>query len=71
MAGHEDISRVPRLEVVELGARRRRSDEEKIQIVEESYAGSRLISATARRQPTGSGADRGAEPAALERVQPR
>ena len=49
MAGHKDISRVSRLEVVELGRRRRWSDEEKIRIVEESYAGSRLISATARR----------------------
>jgi transposase len=35
--------------VVELGRRRRWSDEEKVRIVEESYAGSRLISATARR----------------------
>jgi transposase len=49
MAGHKDNSRVSRLEVVELGRRRRWSDEEKVRIVEESYAGSRLISATARR----------------------
>ena len=37
MAGHKDISRVSRLEVVELGRRRRWSDDEKIRIVEESY----------------------------------
>ena len=49
MAGHKDISRVSRLEVVELGRRRRRSDDEKIRIVEESYSGPRRISATARR----------------------
>jgi transposase len=49
MAGHKGISRVSRLEVVELGRRRRWSDEEKIRIVEESYAGPRQISATARR----------------------
>ena len=49
MAGHKDISRVSRLEVVELGRRRRWSDGEKIRIVEESYAGPRRISATARR----------------------
>ena len=49
MAGHKDISRVSRLEVVELGRRRRWSDDEKIRIVEESYAGARRISATARR----------------------
>jgi transposase len=49
MAGHKDISRVSRLEVVELGRRRRWSDDEKIRIIEESYAAPRLISATARR----------------------
>ena len=49
MAGHKDISRVSRLEVVELGRRRRWSDDEKTRIVEESYAAPRLISATARR----------------------
>jgi transposase len=49
MVGHKDISRVSRLEVVELGRRRRWSDDEKIRIVEESYAGPRRISATARR----------------------
>ena len=49
MAGHKDIPRVSRLEVIELGRRRRWSDEEKVRIVEESYAGARLISATARR----------------------
>jgi transposase len=49
MAGHKDIPRVSRLEVVELGRRRRWSDDEKIRIVEESYARPRQISATARR----------------------
>lgn len=49
MAGHKGISRVSRLEVVELGRRRRWSDEEKIRIIEESCAGPRQISATARR----------------------
>jgi transposase len=49
MAGHRDISRVSRLEVVELGRRRRWSDDERIRIIEESYAGPRRISATARR----------------------
>ena len=49
MAGHKAIPRVSRLDVVELGRRRRWSDDEKIRIVEESYAGPRRISATARR----------------------
>ena len=37
-----------RLEIVELGRRRRWSDAERLRIVEASYAGSRLVSATAR-----------------------
>jgi transposase len=49
MAGHKDNPRVSRLEVVELGRRRRWSDDEKIRIVAESYSGPRRISATARR----------------------
>ncbi|MFG1245049.1 IS66-like element accessory protein TnpA [Xanthobacter versatilis] len=38
-----------RLEIVERGGRRRFSDEAKLQIVEESYSGRRLGSATARK----------------------
>lgn len=49
MAGHEGIQQVSRLEVVDLGRRRRWSDDEKLRIVEESYSAPRLISATARR----------------------
>lgn len=43
--------RVPaqRLEVVEVGRRRRWSEEEKLRVVLESLAGPRLVSATARR----------------------
>ncbi|MEO0761663.1 MAG: transposase [Pseudomonadota bacterium] len=40
---------VSRLEVVETGRRRRWTDAEKLRIVAESMAGSRLVSATARR----------------------
>lgn len=43
------MSRVSRLEVISSGARRRWTLEEKQRIVAESYAGSRLVSATARR----------------------
>jgi transposase len=39
---------VRRLEVVETGRRRRWSDAEKLRIVEESFSGPRLVSATAR-----------------------
>lgn len=49
MAGHKGIGQVSRLEVVDLGRRRRWSDDEKVRIVEESYSAPRLISATARR----------------------
>jgi transposase len=38
-----------RLEVVEIGRRRRWSEEEKLRVVLESLAGPRLVSATARR----------------------
>ena len=44
-----DSGLVSRLEVVETGRRRRWSDAEKLRIVAESMAGSRLVSATARR----------------------
>lgn len=40
---------VSRLEIVDTGRRRRWSDEAKLQIVEESFWGSRQASATARR----------------------
>ncbi|MGH6644788.1 MAG: IS66-like element accessory protein TnpA [Bradyrhizobium sp.] len=46
---HKDSSLVHRLEIVETGRRRRFSEAEKRRVVEESYAGSRLASATARR----------------------
>eukprot|EP00873_Tetraselmis_striata_P031681 jgi/Tetstr1/451945/TSEL_038981.t1 len=44
-----DRSRVERLEIVDTGRRRRFSAEEKLRIVEESFAGPRMASATARR----------------------
>lgn len=40
---------ISRLEIVERGSRRRFSDEVKLRIVEESYSGRRLGSATARK----------------------
>jgi transposase len=43
-----DGRQVRRLEVVETGRRRRWSDAEKLRIVEESFSGPRLVSATAR-----------------------
>lgn len=43
------VSKVSRIEVIETGARRRWTPEEKLRIVEESYRGPRLVSATARR----------------------
>ncbi|MCK1745280.1 transposase [Bradyrhizobium sp. 139] len=43
-----DNRQVRRLEVVETGRRRRWSDAEKLRIVEESFSGPRLVSATAR-----------------------
>jgi len=49
MDRRKDSVRVQRLEVVELGRRRRWSAEAKLRIVEESFAGWRQASATARR----------------------
>lgn len=43
-----DSRQVRRLDVVETGRRRRWSDAEKLRIVEESFSGPRLVSATAR-----------------------
>ena len=48
MGAYTDNS-VSRLEVIEVGRRRRWSDAEKLRIVAESMAGRRLVSATARR----------------------
>jgi transposase len=45
----KDSARVQRLEVVDVGRRRRWSAEAKLRIVEESFAGWRQASATARR----------------------
>jgi transposase len=49
MDGRKDSAQVQRLEVVELGRRRRWPAETKLRIVEESFAGWRQASATARR----------------------
>jgi transposase len=49
MDRRKDSAQVHRLEVVELGWRRRWSAEAKLRIVEESFAGWRQASATARR----------------------
>ena len=46
---HKDSAVVSRIEVVETGRRRRWTSAEKLKIVEESFAGPRLVSATARR----------------------
>jgi transposase len=43
-----DSRQVRRLEIVETGRRRRGSAAEKLRIVEESFSGPRLVSATAR-----------------------
>jgi transposase len=43
-----DSRQVRRLDVVDTGRRRRWSDAEKLRIVEESFSGPRLVSATAR-----------------------
>jgi transposase len=43
------VRAVSRLEVVEAGRRRRWSEEEKLRIVGESYAGPRRVASTARR----------------------
>jgi len=49
MGSHKDSPQVSRVEIVETGRRRRWSVAEKLRIVEESYSGHRLVSATARR----------------------
>src|SRR6056297_1196897 len=49
MGAHKDSSLISRLEIVETGRRRRRSEAEKLRIVEESDLGRRQVSATARR----------------------
>jgi len=49
MAINKDTQRVSRLEIVDTGRRRRWPDDEKLRIVEESFSGPRLASATARR----------------------
>jgi transposase len=46
---HKDSAVLSRIEVVETGRRRRWTSAEKLRIVEESLAGPRLVSATARR----------------------
>ena len=46
---HKDSAVLSRIEVVETGRRRRWTSAEKLRIVEESFAGPRLVSATARR----------------------
>ena len=43
-----DSRLISRLEIVDTGRRRRRSEAEKLRIVEESVSGPRLVSATAR-----------------------
>ena len=49
MDRHKDSGQVQRLEVVELGRRRRWTAEAKLRIVEESLTGHRQASVTARR----------------------
>ena len=49
MDSHTDSRHISRLEIVDTGRRRRWSDAEKLRIVEESFSGPRLVSATARR----------------------
>ena len=49
MTGHTTMPKVSRLEVIETGARRRWTLEEKLRIVEESAFAPRLVSSTARR----------------------
>jgi transposase len=49
MAGHKDKPEVSRLEVIEIGRRRRWTEEEKLRIVAESLNGPRKGSETARR----------------------
>ena len=49
MSSHKVRAEVSRLEVIETGRRRRWSEDEKLRIVAESYAGPRRVAATARR----------------------
>jgi transposase len=49
MDRRKDSAQVQRLDVVELGRRRRWTEEAKRRIVEESFVGRRQASATARR----------------------
>ena len=49
MGAHKDSAVFSRLEIVETGRRRRWSEAEKLRIVEESDAGRRQVSVTARR----------------------
>ena len=49
MTDHTPMSKVSRLEVIQSGARRRWSNEEKVRIVAESESGPRHVSVTARR----------------------
>ena len=49
MSGDNDSVLVQRLDVVQVGRRRRWSHEEKLRIVAESYQGHRQVSAVARR----------------------
>lgn len=49
MSSHKIRAEVSRLEVIETGRRRRWSEDEKLRIVAESYAGPRRVASTARR----------------------
>jgi transposase len=49
MTDHTTIAKISRLEVIETGARRRWTLDQKRRIVAESQAGARQVSATARR----------------------
>jgi transposase len=49
MTGHKDLPEATRLEIVEMGRRRRWTEQEKLRIVMESLGGPRLGSLTARR----------------------
>jgi transposase len=49
MDSHTDGRNISRLEIIDTGRRRRWSNEAKLRIVEESFSGPRLASATARR----------------------
>jgi len=48
MVSHKDGPQITRLEIVDTGRRRRWSEAEKQRIIEESFSGRRLVSATAR-----------------------